>query len=193
MSADLKAEWEMSLDNPDRTPLEQFSALGVEFDSLLACGYWGGARVCCEGQNWSPDESGEPMIIQPVYADEIPSVECCVDDPLLVDLIAWRIEQPERWWYRRGELGLVLGAIEIERARHFGHSLHLYRTPLNWLRARGRGACVLDWQYARSKLLGLPAITLISEDDAHGEEIDQHLHEADPAQPLIRVPVEAAA
>jgi hypothetical protein len=58
----------------------------------------------------------------------------------LHDICAFHLDQPERWWRRRGDadvLGIVNG-LSVEPRR-------LHRHPLNWLRDAGRGLVVLDW------------------------------------------------
>lgn len=67
-----------------------------------------------------------------------------IEDAALVDLIAFRSSDPGNWMLRTG-IGWALGL-----ARGVGHwmwseRVHLFDTPLDWLRGRGDGICVLDW------------------------------------------------
>lgn len=67
-----------------------------------------------------------------------------IQDGDLVDLVAFRTTDPGTWKLRTGH-GWALGL-----ARGVGHWLwservHLFDTPLDWLRGRGDGICVLDW------------------------------------------------
>ncbi len=59
----------------------------------------------------------------------------------LGDLIAFRPQDPGRWWRRRGEVQ-VLGSSNIRPEPVF--PLILHDTPLSWLQARARGVCVID-------------------------------------------------
>ena len=62
----------------------------------------------------------------------------------LVDFVAYLRNDPGRWWLRRNE-SPILGAEVIARAEFFQRQLTLHETPHAWLRARGDGAVVLDW------------------------------------------------
>lgn len=58
---------------------------------------------------------------------------------VLDDLVAFHLNQPDRWWRRLG-VADVLG--------HIGFSVEprrLHPTPLVWLQDGGRGLCLLDW------------------------------------------------
>jgi hypothetical protein len=70
----------------------------------------------------------------------------------LVDLVAVDLDQPDRFWRRRGE-ALILGTAYLEIARQEGEPVPVFRNPLTWLRAAGAGIVVLDWDYARDLLL----------------------------------------
>lgn len=91
---------------------------------------------------------GSLHVISPVYADGE-----------LIDLIAWRSEQPMNWAWRTG-LGWALGADETSRDYWPGDPpLQLHATPLDWLRAGGTGMCVLDWEADElEELRGISAI-----------------------------------
>lgn len=65
----------------------------------------------------------------------------------VVDLVAWRSLRPEAWGLRRGT-GWLLGEDALNA--HFDaiggpEPLQLHASPLDWLRASGAGACVVDW------------------------------------------------
>ncbi len=59
----------------------------------------------------------------------------------LEDIVAFRLDRPERWWRRRG-VADVLGRVDgfsVEPRR-------LHRHPLDWLKDAGHGLCVLNWK-----------------------------------------------
>lgn len=70
------------------------------------------------------------------------------EDAALIDIAAFRPDRPGRWALRVG-IGAVLGDSAVEDARRafaWGElgTLALHATPLDWLRAGGSGACVID-------------------------------------------------
>jgi hypothetical protein len=68
----------------------------------------------------------------------------------LDDLIAFRPQDPGRWWRRLGAVQ-VLGSGNIRTEPVFPLTLH--DTPLSWLRARARGVCVIDWRIDPERFL----------------------------------------
>ena len=73
----------------------------------------------------------------------------------LVDIIAFHLERPERWWRRTGE-GQVLGTM----GRFSVEPQRLHSRPLDWLHDQGRGLCPLDWGHdPLDLLLGAGALT----------------------------------
>ncbi|ODP37383.1 hypothetical protein [Sphingomonas turrisvirgatae] len=81
---------------------------------------------------YQPQEDGTAHVVQPVF------------DGGLVDLVAWRSSQPQRWWTRRG-LGWMLNADRCLASRWDAGFLTLHATPLDWLRSGGEGGVILDW------------------------------------------------
>lgn len=76
---------------------------------------------------------GEPHLVLPVY--EIGE---------LIDLVAFRSGDPERWLLRSG-YGWALG-LEEGLGRHtWGDHVPLSVSPLEWLQRGAQGLCVLDW------------------------------------------------
>ncbi len=99
-------------------------------------------------------EDGLTAVILPVY-DTISGLvgaraERQVEE--LRDLVAIDVEDPERYWRRRGE-SLVLGNAYLEIAAETCAPVPVFSTPMSWLRAAGAGIVVLDWAYARDLLL----------------------------------------
>ncbi len=58
------------------------------------------------------------------------------------DLIAFKAEDPDRWWLRRGQVDL-LGTYNITPWRLSPLTIH--DNPLSWLQAGADGICVVDW------------------------------------------------
>lgn len=78
-------------------------------------------------------DEGPPAVLLP----------CGIHDGLnwqLADLVAFYLDQPDRWWRRRGDAG-VLGDLLHYSVKP--RRLHL--RPLDWLRDGGRGFSILDW------------------------------------------------
>ena len=68
----------------------------------------------------------------------------------LDDLIAFRPQDPRRWWRRLGAVQ-VLGSDNIQPEPVF--PLALYETPLSWLLAARAGVCIVDWSFDPEHLL----------------------------------------
>ena len=129
---------------------KMLESLGV--DRGFACdlwrnGYGFGVQHCRDagGGFYEPDE-GPLHLILPVY-----------EDGALVDLCAFRSANPDGWLLRTGN-GWAQG-LERGLEPHSWEPALLWSTPLDWLRAGGRGLCVLDWGAGEVRLLReLPAI-----------------------------------
>ena len=73
-----------------------------------------------------------------------------VEDPdgTVVDAVAWRPEQPARWWLQHGQ-GAILGAPELLRSSAAPSELLLVETPAEYFARHRRGqhwcACVVNW------------------------------------------------
>ena len=145
---DLLAEWlaTPSLNSRQRRELE---ALGVTREAVHRAGGLGWARISTTGRVYQPGNIGTVMIIMPVWAGPAPSIYQGVENPVLIDMIAWRPDDLARWWYRQGDVELVLGADHLELAHATGWPISFTTTPLDWLRADCRGACLLDHCEAR--------------------------------------------
>ncbi|MBB6254107.1 hypothetical protein [Nitrospirillum iridis] len=79
--------------------------------------------------------------------------------PEVRDLVQIDLSAPETWQPLYGGCP-ILGLEQVDHAAIFDHPLVLHRHPLDWLRARGAGACVLDWSADLRFWIGqAPAIT----------------------------------
>lgn len=171
-------------------------ASGAADDALIANGVssvWLGAgallgahryrttRITTFGRNFQPDEGGQPAIIVPA----IPQPIADLGEWEPADLIAFRLENPDRW-FRRAEAIPFLNFEAIEAAEHFGTPLPIHSSPLAWLRARGAGTVVLDDDVDLKFWLG--GVKTIDADTLRlGEAIEKRLRTI-VRLPLIRVP-----
>lgn len=104
----------------------------------------GRARIIAERSGlYQPHPDGWPAAILAVH-DQAGAI---------IDLVAWNPESPGRWWRRLGR-AQVLGAVEIDKASHFGVPLRLVATPDEWAMMHWPSsasiwpcACVVDWQH----------------------------------------------
>ncbi len=140
---DLAREFLATL-SPLKRHHQQLQELGVTRDAVHRAGGLGWARVSTDGRLYMPSDSGDVMLIQPVWGGPAPSIYQAVKDPLLDDLLAWRLEEPTRWHYRLGTPGAVLGVHNLELAHSEGWPTTFELTPLAWLLADCRGAVLLE-------------------------------------------------
>ncbi len=125
----------------DRRLLEQH---GVNREAVHRAGGLAVARIGTTGRLWMPEPTGTPAFVQPVWNGPAPSVYCGVENPVLIDMIAWRPDDPSRWWYRTGD-GDALGINNLDLAHVEGWPITFEPTPLDWLRAGCRGAVLLGY------------------------------------------------
>lgn len=123
--------------------LDRARSLGVSNEALATLGlrHWPFGIVKAE-----PDSKGFYQPGEGITHMVLPVLEGAA----LVDLVAFRSSQPDKWFLRRGDgwcLGLVEGLLTIG-------GTHLHSTPLDWMRDGGRGLCVLDWSSAELWQLG---------------------------------------
>ena len=143
MSADLTRQWLAMRDigHGDRQLLEK---QGVTREATHRAGGLAVARIGTTGRVWMPEPAGAPAFVLPVWVGPVPSIYCGVENPVLVDLIAWRPDDPTTWWYRTGE-GAALGTENLALAHTEGWPISFAATPLDWLRGDSRGACLLGY------------------------------------------------
>lgn len=140
---------------------------GVPADITPFCGV---ALIRRHGPFYEPDTGGTPAVIIPA-----------MDGGDLADLVAFTPRQLGRWQVRLGGCPLL----GIDNLGIWSAPLHLWRTPLAYLRAGLQGVVVLSWPAA------IPRLTccseLIAEDIDHGREIRRRLTRSN-ALPKISVP-----
>ena len=83
---------------------------------------------------YTPESDGDYAAIVPVHDV----------NHELVDLLAWHVGSPGRWW-RRFAAWPVLGARDLAKARYYHDPVVLHSTPDAWVLAGGEGVCLLDW------------------------------------------------
>ncbi|MEE9250364.1 MAG: hypothetical protein V3U93_04480 [Alphaproteobacteria bacterium] len=145
---DLMREW-LALPSPGAGDLRLLGRRGVTREAVHWAGGLAIARIGTTGRLWMPSPTGAPAFILPVWAGPAPSIYSGVENPVLIDMIAWRPDDLARWWYRLGEVEVDLGADHLDLAHVEGWPISLHRTPLDWLRADCRGAVLLDHCEAR--------------------------------------------
>ncbi len=138
---DLAQEW-LALPDIGRGDRQLLKQHGVTREAIHRAGSVAVARISTTGRLWMPEPTGTPAFILPVWAGPAPSIYYGVENPVLIDMIAWRPNDPSQWWYRTGEGG-ALGIDNLDLAHTEGWPISLHRTPLDWLRASCRGAVLL--------------------------------------------------
>ena len=121
-------------------------------------------------------EHGRRAFIQPVLSGPAFSD--------ILDLIAWYPDNPGRCWTRL-YTGVPLGVDQLDHAEIEGEPLLLHASPLDWLRARGEGVCVLDWKISAPALRCVPV--LLFEQTEFGRLAHDRLSAPSPAVPEIRI------
>lgn len=148
---------------------EALNMAGVPADVLPFCG---AAHIHPRGPFFEFGPQGERAVIIPA-----------LDGGEVADLVA----------YRRGRVWVRLGACPLLGLDNLGvwsEPMHVWRTPLGYLRAGLHGVVVLSWPAAIPLLRSCSE--LIAEDIEHGNEIRRRLS-APPATPAITVPVARVA
>jgi hypothetical protein len=114
---------------------------GVSVSSFMTSGWPGVDSVKVVGRLYHPHPHGYAMIILPVWYGHGPLY---LDSPVLADLVAFRVDQPDRWFYRDGKPGLVLGNESLDHAITTATPITLFETPLAWLQGGCDGAVILE-------------------------------------------------
>lgn len=159
---------------------------------------WDEDGVRIPGDRWcslvpGPDPAGRNAIVVPaagVVSWPDGDVGCGL--PVwreLDDLVAFYLGAPGEWWRVTGA-ATWLGEAHIERARAEGEPVRLVATPLDWLRAGGDAACLVDWRAdPRHDLRGL---RVACADRALADRLRKLIRELDRSPIDIVSPKEAA-
>ncbi len=129
------------------------------------------ARISIDRTWFDFDETGSEAIVCEVRG---------YDGEAVVDLVAWSIDDPTRWWTAIGA-GVVLGEAFAANpnAGLCGEALRILRTPLAWLRAQCEGIVLLDRTRAGRWLLE-GARTVAAVDRQHAADIHRLMKAAGP-------------
>ena len=164
----------------------------IHVASRLKVGGLGVAEIVTNGDTFqiAPPGLGMSALILPVFAGPIPSPWRLVMEPALIDLLAFRTDQPETFWLRRDN-ATILGDGALD-GLYLDEPLRVYRSPLSWLLAAGDGCVVLDWQAALIEL-PLRCRTIEAEDLSHGLELRQRLTIPEKLPDIVVPPVREVA
>ena len=96
----------------------------------------------------------------------VPVIDC--HERSIVDLLAFSSDEPNKWLFRIGSERLLDG--DALGDQHLGKPLHIFRTPLSWLKCRCAGVVIFDIERAFIDLKTAPN-GIVGEDDDHTDEI----------------------
>jgi len=134
---DLNREIENACSRVKQAHLDRIRALGVTSTTIATLGHvqapFGVMAVDNIGGGIFQPGGSIPSIVQPIY-----------DDGCLIDLVAWRTNEPTAWLWRTGA-AWALGVDAIEANSWTDAPLAIEATPLDWLRNGATGLCILNW------------------------------------------------
>ena len=158
MSRDISRELkELSL-SASPLLLQRLKTLGVPWSTIANMGarhFFGGSTRAVDTEDglYAPSQDGAPHLILPVF-----------EDGELVDLVAFRSEQPLAWLLRLG-VGWSLGLLDGFERHGWEQEVRLWASPLDWLRADCDGLCILDW--SAPEVINLASLPNIRCQDEH--------------------------
>ncbi len=117
---------------------------GITIEAMLRAGDLGVERITNSGRLYMPSPEGFPAAILAIWSPAPPSIYRAVEDPEIIDLIAIRVDDPGRWWYRIGDPGLILGEDRYLDTIETGAPLKVFDSPLTWIEGGSDGAVFLD-------------------------------------------------
>ena len=124
--------------------IRQLAEAGVTTAAWVRAGHLATPRISTAGRLFTPDPFGQPAFVLPIYDGE-PVSELNPDPSTpLVDLCAFRLNEPEQWWLRIGAPHLVLGKDQFIGAMQNGPHGPICPSPLAWLQAGCEGFCPLE-------------------------------------------------
>ncbi len=140
----LTAEFDRAWRNRTQEHSAHLADAGVTFEAMLRAGDLGVERITTAGRLYAPITDGFPVVILAVWDPAPPSIFGAVENPVILDLLALRLDQPEMWWRRVGEADLILGEDHYLDAIETGAPIKIFDSPVAWLRGNCAGACILD-------------------------------------------------
>lgn len=132
----------------------------------------GAVKATTSGKYFELDECGDLMVVQGVWYDT-PALYNPVDEPMLFDVISWHPASPRKWYFLRGECGLILGEKSLFQSSILHKPLRLHATPFGWLKSGCEGSVILD-HHGLNRLYGLKE--LVCEDIEHGTRLEKGLN-----------------
>ncbi len=144
--ADLDREFALTTDGITPLLVQRFQQMGIPNKVIFgARHYLGAARITTTSAGlFELHDDGELALIVPEGVPEWPGWA------EVHDLVAFRLDNPGRWWRRRGDVDL-LGASNMTPWRL--SPLVIHATPLSWLQGTAAGICIVDWSFDPTALL----------------------------------------
>ncbi len=146
---EINAEFDLAVANLNPDHFRHLDDAGVSFEAICRAGYVAIERIATTGRLYMPAPDGFPVLIMAIWAPAPPSIYTVVESPEILDLLALRLDQPETWWRRVGEPGLVLGEDRYLAAVDGATPLSVFDSPLAWLQGGCDGVVLLDDAEAR--------------------------------------------
>ncbi len=140
----LAAEFDLAYRNRTLEHRQHLADAGITFQAMLRAGDLGVERITTTGRLYMPVTDGFPAVILAIWSPTPPSIYTAVESPVILDLLALRLDQPATWWYRLGEPGLFLGENHYLTAITCATPVKVFDSPLAWLRGGCDGAVFLD-------------------------------------------------
>lgn len=105
------------------------------------------AQIQADGRHFIPDPGGFAAHVLAVWD------ACPIEGGQIIDLVAWREENPSKWWIHVN-WGDCLGRWLVGCwAADPDRPTLIYRTPLAWSRAGGQGVCLLTHNPAEQRAI----------------------------------------
>ena len=186
-SSDLWAEFSAAYRRAEQSPIYQRLTSLVGTDNILKSGGVGVASIITSGSTFqmAPDDFGAEAVVLKVFAGAIPTPWCWPPEPCLVDLLAFRLDQPSRLWLRR-DVGVILGDQRLDDL-WLDEPLRIYRDPVTWLGAGCNGVVIIGDDTAARRELPIGLRGIVAEDANHGRDLCRRLTR--PAQvPEVFIP-----
>ncbi len=141
LAADLHAEFNLACRNWTRDHDGHLARAEISTKATFDAGGLGVERIGTVGRLFEPSSRGFPAIILAIYDIGLA--------PDILDLLAVRVDTPDRWWSRFGEPGLILGEDHYLAAVSEGEAVRIFDSPVAWLQGGCNGCIFLDDVEAR--------------------------------------------
>jgi hypothetical protein len=141
------------------------------------------ARIRISGQCYEPDQNGRLAFISPILVQDPNTPEASRPDVYvlvgnLVDLVSWDPAEPSQWALRTGNASW-LGCIQPQYLSP--PPIRIWRSPLNWFRARCEGLVILARELSETYWLLSGCLGgVVAEDPEHAVELTRTLERPGP-------------